>query len=409
MTKVGLDGATLFVRLRRVLGLSGLAGLSMASGPCGTCDQEQHACFDRADLVKQRAAAVGNFTGAAGESDGGAGTAGEGGQGDVSLAPDGNLAAASSWDPANGCPTPDQLNAILQLNDPTSYGLAFLESDANGKCCYETPKMCYGGRPFLVAGRARLASLNALPSAPEEQRGADFDQALRESWLADALMEHASVASFARLTLRLMALGAPMPLIAASQRASLDELQHASFCFERAALLGGAAWPGPLRMDDALGAESFAELLRSNLLEGCIGETLAAVRMGEQSRRSGDAALQAGLAAIGEDEACHAELAFRVLTWCLELDPVLTRKEIARVLSDTERQFHLAHANENATNDHLQRLDTTGGSRWAAAGRLSLAEGAQLDALTWRSTLAPVFRELLVTSTSSSTQASAIS
>ena len=52
-------------------------------------------------------------------------------------------------------------------------------------------------------------------------------RALASAWLADALLEHASIASFAQTTLKLLALGAPSDLIADSQRAALDEVEHA--------------------------------------------------------------------------------------------------------------------------------------------------------------------------------------
>ena len=46
---------------------------------------------------------------------------------------------------------------------------------------------------------------------------------LAAEWSRDALAEHASIASFARFSLQLMAVGAPSALLADAQRAASDE------------------------------------------------------------------------------------------------------------------------------------------------------------------------------------------
>jgi hypothetical protein len=69
-------------------------------------------------------------------------------------------------------------------------------------------------------------SLPALASAPEVDGLSGEQRAeLAAQWAADGAAEHASIASFARATLQLMALGAPAGLLADTQRAAADEVR----------------------------------------------------------------------------------------------------------------------------------------------------------------------------------------
>src|SRR5262245_52773660 len=57
-------------------------------------------------------------------------------------------------------------------------------------------------------------------------------------WARAAQYEHASVASFARFSLELLALGAPSDLIARAHRAAIDELEHTELALGVARALG---------------------------------------------------------------------------------------------------------------------------------------------------------------------------
>ncbi|MDB4928218.1 MAG: hypothetical protein JWM10_702, partial [Myxococcaceae bacterium] len=92
-------------------------------------------------------------------------------------------------------------------------------SRRRGQCCYVFVEGGCCGRPLEIDGRARTAALVATRAwegerAAPDGRGTDAvtRQGLADAWRRDALMEHASVASFARFTLQLMALGAPPEL-----------------------------------------------------------------------------------------------------------------------------------------------------------------------------------------------------
>jgi hypothetical protein len=55
----------------------------------------------------------------------------------------------------------------------------------------------------------------------------------------------------------------------------------------------------------------------ATLVEGCIGETFASVVAREQARLAGDDGTRLALSEVAEDEARHAQLAFRFVAWAL--------------------------------------------------------------------------------------------
>jgi hypothetical protein len=280
---------------------------TLASGPCSNCDPNSETIWKLADLRDER---------------------------DLGLMREGELAeliaAAESWNGVD-CPTPEQFNAIMQLNARGERGDR-LTDNRGDKCSYSSQEVCGEGRPFLVNGRARLPSVAA-------EVGAAGDVVDAVDWLADAKMEHASVAAFARLALQLLALGAPVDLIRDAQRASLDELRHAQFCFAMASREAGTELrAGPIPVQGALDDVSLESLIETNLLEGCLGETLAAERVRRRAADATDAHVQRALLEIGDDELRHAELAFRILAWCSRQAPERTASVIERLLSEVACQ-----------------------------------------------------------------------
>ncbi|MCA9548177.1 MAG: ferritin-like domain-containing protein, partial [Myxococcales bacterium] len=182
---------------------------------------------------------------------------------------------------------------------------------------------CAIGRPLLVEGEARRAPPVArgdwgafsAPTLPE-------DPALRAQlgawWLEVAALEHASVASFARFTLQLMALGAPPDLVAAAQQAGLDEVVHARLCYGVAGQLAGEpVGPGPLSLAGVDLAVDPVTVLREVIVEACVGETLGAAEAFHLADRAADPALAAVWRQIADDELRHAALGWRTLRWLL--------------------------------------------------------------------------------------------
>ena len=258
----------------------------------------------------------------------------------------------------------------------------------SGRACQAFPWVC--GRPFLVAGSERQASLRsnsdwqpqvrASSQAWDESRGerdgsAVPREALARRWAEVALMEHASVAAFARFTLQLLALGAPAELVAASQRASLDEVEHARACFGIASRFAGSPLgPGPLPADGVLEANELdlAAVLELVIREGCFGETLAALAATEGAARAVDTEIRSVLEKIARDEREHAALAWRTLTWALERADEGLRRHVAEVFrSAANAQSALSPGGEDEQG--LSEYGLVRGSLWEQIRRQATA------------------------------------
>jgi len=200
------------------------------------------------------------------------------------------------------------------------------------------------GRPFLIAGAARRAPATVrgdwYPAEGVCRPASVVDDATLRSavacgWTEQALMEHASVAAFARFTLQLMQLGAPAELVAAASRAMADEIRHARACFELARRHGDAdVGPGPLDLTGAHAHVDLASVILDTVREGCIGETVAALEAAEALQHCEDPAARPVLAAIAAEELQHAELAWRFVAWALEGAPASLHAEVRRAFSE---------------------------------------------------------------------------
>jgi hypothetical protein len=209
------------------------------------------------------------------------------------------------------------------------------------------PGGCAIGRPFLVEGEQRLAKVSAradwqkLALLP---RLADVDTALRahlaEQWTRVALMEHASIAAFARFSLQLLSLGAAPDLVERSTSAMADETKHARACFAVASQYAGTpVGPGRLAVESSLDEMSLEQIVINTIREGCVGETVAAIEAREAAEHAKDPALRELLLVISEDETRHAELAFCFVQWALaQGDATLeraVRAELAALSEET--------------------------------------------------------------------------
>jgi hypothetical protein len=117
-----------------------------------------------------------------------------------------------------------------------------------------------------------------------EVEGGRWMRRWRMAWSSDARMEHASIASFARATLELLAVGAPPALVSATQAASLDEVEHARLCFALASRYSGKELgPGPLAVVGPRSAD-LVRLACDVFVEGCVGETIAALAAARAGR-----------------------------------------------------------------------------------------------------------------------------
>jgi hypothetical protein len=184
---------------------------------------------------------------------------------------------------------------------------------------------CAIGRPFIVDGGERLAPTAARSDwaadvAPDlDALSARTKKKLGEYWTLIGQMEHASIAAFARFSLQLLALGAPPELLVRSQTAMADETHHARLAFALAsAYLERPVGPGSLDMSGALGDISVEEALRTVIMEGCVGETVAAMEAKEALTYVTDPSLRYVFGEIARDESQHALLAWRAVGWLCE-------------------------------------------------------------------------------------------
>jgi hypothetical protein len=200
-------------------------------------------------------------------------------------------------------------------------------------CCYTWVTPCPGGRAYRDDdGRAVVASeatrhdwLDADVLACVSGEDAESRMALCDRWVREAAFEHASIASFARVTLDLLAVGAPASLVAAAHRAALDEVEHARIAFSLAsAFAGRPIGPGPLSLvAHEVKVVTLERVVRAAVSDGCIGEAAAALALREEAATTTNAAMRDLLERMAEDEDRHAELAYATVAWALAQDPGL--------------------------------------------------------------------------------------
>jgi hypothetical protein len=189
---------------------------------------------------------------------------------------------------------------------------------------YRACSVAVPGRPLMVDGAPVTASL--LGGLPRDRAAAH--------WARAALDEHASIASFARASLTLMALGAPAALVARTHAAALDEVDHARRCAALASRLAGRPMSfGPLPQCLAPHAPAdLADFAAATLVEGCINEGAAAEVARRAALAAADPEAREALSVLARDEARHAELAWDTVAWCCDAGGDAVRRRLADAL-----------------------------------------------------------------------------
>jgi hypothetical protein len=258
-------------------------------------------------------------------------------------------------DPGDPCPDKDEPVVTSMASSKlaeTDYGCGQVVIDipcgpdpTSDRCCYvvETDYAICEGRPLLVDGAVVSAS-----TVRREDWATDVDiataeltpierAALAAEWAASGRAEHASVASFARAALELLALGAPAELVHGAQRAMGDEILHAKLCFGIASRLGDRS-VGPGRLD--AGAPIAARLdpidvAVATTVEGCINETLSALVVLTERDAATDPGVRRALERIAEDEARHAALAWKTVRWLIDAFGEPVHRAVAEAFANT--------------------------------------------------------------------------
>jgi hypothetical protein len=170
-----------------------------------------------------------------------------------------------------------------------------------------------------IADSADWSRIDLAVSVPDELR-----VPLAARWRENGRTEHASVAAFARLTLDLVALGAPADLIEAANRDAKDEIRHADLCFSIArALDGRSESPGPFPAVQHAGGLprsrtlALAQLAVSSLVDGALHEGLSARVIARLARRCEEPIVREALLELAADEGRHSAHGWDVVEWCL--------------------------------------------------------------------------------------------
>lgn len=244
------------------------------------------------------------------------------------------------------CPfirTTDVCEVAARVDAPTD-GTGYEVPDKDG-CGYVVVGVSTGvccGRPLLRDGSSVVAPLGGPSDWRTAEEGPDLstlrarERALLAAyWTGVAQMEHASVASFARFTLELMEHGAPAELLSDAQQAGLDEVRHALDAFALASAYAGATVaPGPMDLSGVvITGRSLVEVAVACVEEGCIGETLAAVEAAHRLVQTTDPAVARALRRVVEDEGRHAAMAWRALSWLLEVGGEPVREAVEATFS----------------------------------------------------------------------------
>ncbi|TPV95254.1 MAG: hypothetical protein B7733_10890 [Myxococcales bacterium FL481] len=182
------------------------------------------------------------------------------------------------------------------------------------------------GRPFVVDGVCQVAPLRSGSgwTATGSSGAVQADAELAQYWLRVGQMEHASVASFARVAMWLMAVAAPADLVDRALSAGRDEVEHARLAFALARRYGAIATePGELPIEHALDGAGLEALVVHTISEACCNETLAAVEAHEAWLGCTEPAAKAALATIAADEMRHAAFGWRIVAWALRQRPTL--------------------------------------------------------------------------------------
>lgn len=162
------------------------------------------------------------------------------------------------------------------------------------------------------ADASRIAASDTVPDGVAEQ------------WRENGRTEHASVAAFARLTLDLMAVGAPPALVAASHQDGLDEVRHTELCFGLARRLDGRA-AGPASFPEARRVPplprsrplALAKLAVDSLVDGALNEGVSARSLARLAERCEAEPIRVVLKQLAADEGRHAAHGWDVVEWCV--------------------------------------------------------------------------------------------
>lgn len=202
--------------------------------------------------------------------------------------------------------------------------------------------------------RGRQLVRRGRPRVPKSEPGAhwllepgeriDGPAAAAEAWRHNGSTEAASVASFADLSLHLLAHGAPPRLLLDAHADAADEIEHARLCYSLARRIDGRA-VGPAPFADAIAPRPplrLEELAVEALVEGAHLEGVAseiARRLVTRARPE----VRGVLETIATDEARHAAHGWDVVDFCLERGGDEVREALTGAVGRLPKQPKAVH------------------------------------------------------------------
>ena len=193
-----------------------------------------------------------------------------------------------------------------------------------------------------------------------------------DQWRENGKTEHASVAAFARLTLDLMALGAPPSLVAAANRDALDEIRHTELCFSLAfALDGQSVSPGPFPQAQRAATLprsrmlALARLAVDSLVDGALHEGVSARIIARLAQRCEVPAIRAALKEIAADEGRHTAHGWAVVDWCLDEGGIAVGEALLGAIRTLPRRMQ---------SERPEAASAGGWERWGLHGHRLEAE-----------------------------------
>jgi|GEM_PF-5846917 len=237
--------------------------------------------------------------------------------------------------------------------------------------------------------------LDTIDAAPPslEPLGASLSEAdrgyLRGRWLRTAKNEHEAIGTFARITLDLMNVLAPLELLSATQEAGLAAVRHAEMSLELAARFGGGRRELPEHAADHSVplVSSLEELVVCVFHEMCVGPVLGAVRGAEQLSHADSPDTTRALASILASHTAAAELGWAILAWALRAGGPAVRGALLGAAASAREQIRAFDPAPLPSEVHAEAL--------RRFGALSPGEEREAFLRAWRKVVLPGLEELL--------------
>ncbi len=154
-------------------------------------------------------------------------------------------------------------------------------------------------------------------------------------WLNIALLEHASIWAFSKLSLQLLWLWAPAKLIEDCYKAGIDEINHAKITFTLASHYlwrNMAPWELKWLLWSKISKVSYKTLAIESLIYWYIWEWISAKFLKHSSKISKDNNLNKIYNSIADDELRHSILWKEILTWWLKKEKEISKNWIKNKL-----------------------------------------------------------------------------